>query len=156
MLIRKAEKDDNEAIWKVHTDAIKNVCSSHYTPNQVNAWAGKIKPNSYLESIENKEMFVAEINDEIVGFGQLNLNNGEIEAIYVSSNNLKMGVGQQLFQKLESIAKDNRLQKLNLISSLNAFGFYNRLGFIPRKEMVHNISDETTLECVEMEKDILK
>ncbi|QKY71264.1 GNAT family N-acetyltransferase [Lentibacillus sp. CBA3610] len=132
------------------------LAASHYYPHQVNAWAGKIKPNSYLESIENKEMLVAEINDEIVGFGQLNLSNGEIEAIYVSSNNLKMGLGQQLFQNLESIAKDNRLQKLNLISSLNALGFYNRLGFIPKKEMVHNISDETILECVEMEKDILK
>src|SRR5699024_6523197 len=103
------------AIWKVHYDAIKNVCSSHYTQNQVDVWAGKLKQSSYIESIENKVMFVAEVNGKIAGFGQLNLADGEIEAIYVSSSNLRLGVGKELFQKLEMTATENGLRKLSLI-----------------------------------------
>ncbi|MDC3424712.1 GNAT family N-acetyltransferase [Aquibacillus sp. 3ASR75-11] len=152
MFIRKAANGDSEAIYNVHFDTIKNVCSSHYTQSQVKVWAGKIKPNAYLENIESKEMLVAEINDKIVGFGQLNLDNSEIEAVYVRSSNLRMGVGQRLFQKLEMIAKDNGLQKLSLISSLNAIEFYKRLGFIPKEETVHKIAEDTVLQCVEMEK----
>jgi putative acetyltransferase len=152
LLIRKALKSDSQAIWKVHLDAIKNVCSSHYTPKQVNVWAGKIKPSSYLDSIESKEMFVAELDSKIVGFGQLNPGNGEIEAVYVSSTHLKMGVGQHLYQTLELIAKEKGIQRLSLISSLNAIEFYRRLGFIPKEETVHKIADDTTLQCVEMEK----
>lgn len=154
MLIRKAIKSDSEAIWKVHYDAIKNVCTSHYTQNQVEVWAGKLKQSSYLESIETKIMFVAEVNSKVVGFGQLNLANSEIEAVYVRSSHLRLGIGKELFQKLEMTAKEKGIRELSLITSLNAVKFYKQLGFIPKNEKTHKIAEDTVLQCVEMEKAI--
>ena len=150
--IRRANQSDNESIWRVHTSAIREVCRQQYTEEQVEGWSSFLKPNSYEEVIETREFFVAEEDGAIVGFGQLNLEKREVEAVYVSPEKLGCGIGYQLLQTLEQKATAHGLSKLQLSSTLNAVGFYERAGYSRLHDSKHSLPNGMELSCVYMEK----
>jgi ribosomal protein S18 acetylase RimI-like enzyme len=85
---------------------------------------------SYLETKLGKYFFVAEINDEIIGFvygtihkaeniaifdnGQLYI---EIDDIYISSNSRCIGLGSYLLNKILGVAKENGIERSLIYSS---------------------------------------
>ncbi len=152
LAIRRAKQSDKESIWRIHTSAIREVCRQRYTEEQVEGWSSLLKPNSYEEVIETREFFVAEKDGAIVGFGQLNLEKGEVESVYVSPEKLGCGIGYQLLQTLEQKAIAHGLSKLQLSSNLNAVGFYERAGFNRLHDSKHSLSNGMELPCVFMEK----
>ena len=127
--VRKAKQEDKEPIWRVHIRAIKEVCKSHYSENELESWSGVLKPSRYTADISNKTFFVAEDNDVIVGFGQLNQENGKVEAVYVSPDYNRQGVGRKILNALEHAAQDSNLTTLHLWASLNALPFYKSQGY---------------------------
>jgi len=150
--IRKAKQSDKESIWRVHTSAIREVCRQRYTKEQIEGWSSLQKPDSYEERIQTREFFVAEEDGAIVGFGQLNIEKCEVEAVYVSPEKLGCGVGYQLLQTLEQKAIAHGLPKLQLSSTLNAVEFYERAGFKRLHDAKHSLSNGMELLCVLMEK----
>ena len=89
--VRRAGEEDAEGIWRVHTSAVRGIANSHYTPEEVEAWAGPRKPEHYAGAIRNKEFYVAEEEGAVIGFGTLNPGEGEIEAVYVSPEVVRRG-----------------------------------------------------------------
>ncbi|MBE9167031.1 GNAT family N-acetyltransferase [Pleurocapsales cyanobacterium LEGE 06147] len=118
-MIRRAKQEDKESIWQVHTEAIRELCKSHYTQQQIQAWTSFLNPKNYREVIETKEFFVAEDDKSIVGFGQLDSETGEVEAVYVSPKIVRRGLGKSILQTLEDVARKKGLKSLHLSSSLN-------------------------------------
>ncbi len=53
--VRRAVEADLGAICEVHTRAIREVCSSHYAPAEIEAWAGRLFPGVHGESIRSRE-----------------------------------------------------------------------------------------------------
>src|SRR5688572_14039638 len=94
--IRKAKQEDKELIWRVHIKAIQGTCSSHYSQEVIRIWAGRLQPEKYEDAIRSNEFFVAEENGAVVGFGELNQTDGEIQGLYVSPDVARRGVGQKL------------------------------------------------------------
>ena len=120
VMIRRAQREDGEGIWLAHPKAIREICKSHYTPEEIEAWAGRLRPDSYHEVVNSREFFVAEDQGRIVGFGQLCLSTREVEAIYVHPAAVRQGIGAQLLCILEEKAKESGLTALHLDASLNA------------------------------------
>ena len=129
ILIRKAKQEDREPIWSVHVQAIQEVCKSHYSENELAAWSGVLKPSRYTADIGNKTFLVAEDKNVIVGFGRLNQQNGNVEAVYVHPNYIRQGVGKKILNALERVAQDFGLATLHLWASLNALPFYQSQGY---------------------------
>ena len=75
--------------------AIRQLCASHYTPSEIEAWAGPLQPDWYRNVIGERELFVAVEGDTIIGFGQLNLDTADIDAIYVHPSASRHGVTAQ-------------------------------------------------------------
>jgi GNAT superfamily N-acetyltransferase len=75
---------------------------------------------------------------DVAGFGHLNADTGAVEAVYVSPTYAGDGVGTQLLEALESRAAERGLDELELVSSLNAVGFYEHHGYA--------VTDATTVE----------
>ncbi len=117
LVIRRAKPEDNDSIGRVHLRAITEICSSHYAPEEIEAWAKPRNPDHYVEAIRNKEFYVAEENGIIVGFGTLNQTNREVEAIYVLPEFARRGIGQKILRKLEEKAWELGLTSLYLNSS---------------------------------------
>ena len=129
LTIRVAEAADSHTIWRIHTEAIRGIKDQH-TSEEVERWAGKHKPDGYAEPIAAKRIFVAEMNGEVVGFGQFNSGTAVVERIYVLPSASKNGVGHALMREAERRAIAAGCSKLYLSSSLNAVTFHERCGFV--------------------------
>jgi hypothetical protein len=63
--IRHATQDDRDAIIAVHIAAVRAI-DSHYSKEEIEAFAIPKDPASYEEAIRDKEFYVAENDDQIV------------------------------------------------------------------------------------------
>src|SRR4051812_35349674 len=97
MTIRRATIDDADAICDVHVRSIRGLCAADYTPEQIEAWAGRKKPELYSRAMSEggETMFVA-IDDagRIVGF--VAFKQAEIYGLYVAPEAVGRGAGSAL------------------------------------------------------------
>jgi putative acetyltransferase len=74
---------------------------------------------------------VAEVNGNVVGVGGLDGNG--IKRMYCDPEYRRRHIGTSIYTELEKIAIQAGLQKLYVEASLNAEGFYRRVGFMTVK-----------------------
>src|SRR5678816_4883990 len=112
--IRRARQEDCHSIGSVHTAAVTGIRTDEYTPEEIQAWAVPREPSSYEAYIRSKEFYVAEDEGAIVGFGVLNQEIGEVEAVYVSPTAGRRGIGLKVLGQLEARASDLGIKELRL------------------------------------------
>ena len=154
--IRRARQEDCHSIGSVHTAAVRGISKGVYTPEEIEAWAVPRDPSDYEESIRSKEFFVAEDEGAIVGFGVLNQEIGEVEAIYVSPTVGRRGIGLEVLRKLEARASDLGISELRLNASLNAAQFYQRAGYVAQEPSKYRLLTGVEIACLPMVKAITR
>ncbi len=152
LTIRSAVDADAAAIWEVHSAAIERTCGRHYPTHVIGAWLERLKPESYAGVLRRGGVVVAEENGRVVGFGQIDLANREIQAVYVSPDAQGRGVGAALLARLEEIALREGLSQLTLKATLNAESFYAAHGWRTIARDLHKITQQIGLKCIAMEK----
>jgi GNAT superfamily N-acetyltransferase len=150
--VRRARDTDREAIWRVHTASIRGLCAGWYGETEIGVWVGRLTPDVYRGAILNRVMLVAEQDGEMIGFGQLDLDRAEVEAVYVVPGTVRQGVGSRLLRSLEEVARSRGLGRLHLCASLNAEAFYAARGYRPVQREFHRLTGAVALDCVRMEK----
>ena len=154
MIIRKADQGDCPSIAQVRSNAVRAISTSLYTSDEIEAWARPRTPEDYTESIRTKEFYVAVLEDVIVGFGVLNQESRQIEAVFVSPDLGRRGVGLMILCRLEERARDLGLEALSLNASLNAVRFYQRAGYLAQEESKYRLSSGVEIPCVPMYKSL--
>jgi GNAT superfamily N-acetyltransferase len=139
----------------VHRSAIRDAASTHYTSEQVEAWAGRLSPASYGEPIANKILFVAVDTGQICGFSQLDPKSSVVEAVYVLPTHSRRGLGSRLLSALESIAQASGLTQLTLDASLNSVPFYEQAGYKRVRSVDHELKPGVSIPCVLMRKELV-
>ena len=155
--IRPLAPADLETVLRVHVESILAFGSSAYDRREVAAWAAKPEgTRPYERALEDAHTYfvVAERNGDVAGFGGVDVDSGEIVALYVDPDHARSGVGSALLSHLETYALDRGYTELSLWSSLNAVDFYERVGYEPLEETVHETTDGVELNCLEMRKRI--
>jgi GNAT superfamily N-acetyltransferase len=144
---RRAEPDDAEAMLDIKRIAIEELEHWQYSPEQVEAW----KPeDSYLDSFEaaiGHERFivhVAEVDEEIVGYGALNAMDDRVDALYVHPDFHGRGIATALLKQLELSAEFQEVERLDIMAAVNAVPFYESAGYWELED------EETTIEDVDM------
>lgn len=150
--IRRARQEDCHSIGTVHAAAVKGIRTDLYTPEEIQAWAAPKQPESYEESIRSKEFFVAEDGGAIVGFGVLNQELAEVEAVYVAPEAGRRGIGLEILGKLEERASARGLRQLRLNASLNAVPFYEQAGYVAQQRSKYRLLTGVEIACVPMVK----
>ena len=151
--LRRATQQDRDAILHVQTQAIEEVCKSHYTKEELQAWSTLLKPNRYKKAIAGNACFVAEKDGCIVGFGHLDQKKGTIEDLYVSPQHVGLGIGKTILQALEREAEASGLKILQLSSTLNAVPFYERGGYRSQNHSKHLLPSGLVI-CLLMTKEL--
>lgn len=161
LIVRKAARSDAEAVATVHENSILELALAAYSRDIVSAWAAGKDPEKYQIESDETHFMVAEIDDEIVGFGELRPEaeeyfqadvEGEIRAIYVHPDFTRQGVGTAIYQELKCEARRLQLDSLGLWASINAREFYEELGFETVEEITHKFGGEVEGPAVEMKK----
>lgn len=152
--MRCAGDADRQDIWTVHVRAIREVCSRSYSAEQIAAWAGLLSPDNYATAVQERVFLVAEDRGVVVGFGQLNPDNGEVEAVYVLPERQGEGIGRALLSSLEDSAREGGVATVQLSATLNAVVFYERAGYMQCGAAAHRLPTGVELPCVRMTKQV--
>ena len=103
--------------------------------------------------VENKECFVAVMNEKVTGYVFFNYtfyDNGFIEILYVGSNFRRSGAGFALIKHLESICQTPKLFTSTNLSNLPMQSLLAKAGYI-LSGVIHNL-DEGDPEIVYFKK----
>lgn len=155
--IRRAIREDAEAIIKAHYDAVHCTAAKDYDTAILDQWSAAVtkeRVESYKANFDpNKEStVVAEINGKVVAFGSIKPATAELNAVYVSPEAARQGAGSALVKELEKTARSMGINKLWLDSSLTAEKFYASHGFISEGKAEHVLKSGLKMACVKMHK----
>ncbi|MGF1492254.1 MAG: GNAT family N-acetyltransferase [Microcoleaceae cyanobacterium] len=125
--IRYAGSEDLIRVLRVQIDALRTLCVSDYTPQQIEALIERNIRHSSFGGSRNEITLVAEV-DGVVG-GCATLMGYRITAIYVHPQFARKGIGTQLLVGLEQMAMNNRVNTLRVAASFNAKSFYQANGY---------------------------
>ncbi len=127
--VRRARSGDEPGILAAHTAAIRVLCRSHYSPDEIELWAGRLTEASYEDALTKHDGLVVEEDGRVLGFGVLDVEGAEVRAVYVHPDGARRGLGRRLLDALETIARLRGLRDVRLDSSLNAIDFYTAAGW---------------------------
>lgn len=159
MRVRGAVPADAGAIRTLHEAAIREFGPLAYSRTQVDAWARGCESVDYIAAIEadDVEFIVADIDDDIGGFGSLRLGtpleyeltvDAEVTAVYVHPSVARQGIGTRLYRELERRARAHGATRLGLSASLNAVPFYEAQGYERVSEHDHEFSSHDSTGVV--------
>lgn len=152
--IRRARPEDAEGIIDSHTRSIQEICQDDYTPDEILAWSGKKRsPQSWRQSIERDLIWVVEKDNVIEGFSQLAFMSeysAEILGLYLSKEVKGRGIGQALFQIMKREAENQNRKQIELLATLTARNFYQRMGCFEVIGMKSLTIGGVSIACVPM------
>lgn len=155
--LRAAHPADAPAIASVHARAIRALAAQHYSEDELDAWVARTTAASCLMAMDSRSLLVAvtqEASSRVVGYGQLCLDEGVVEAIYVDPEYARHGIGRALGRALEDIARKFDTRWLVADASLNAVPFYRALGYREVAQDRHEPAPGVHFVCTVMEKEI--
>ena len=125
---RLADHSDVTSLYDIRQAAIRQLSLTHLSECEATAWAERGGIPRVERAIAKDEVWVATLGSQLVGW--LHRAANSIEGLYVSPPAARQGVATALVRLAEShIAQTHPLVVLE--SSLNAMGFYLRLGYAP-------------------------
>jgi len=153
--LRTATPADVEAILVVHVAAIIANGPAAYSEKQVAAWAAKTEgTNRYVDAISDSatEIVVAEADSRVVGFGELAVESGEVEAIFVDPGWDGRGIGSSILSHFEHRLTDEGFDVVRLRAVLNAVGFYQQQCYERNERVTNTTTNGVEVDTVWMEK----
>lgn len=130
-IIRPALETDYPVMDQVQTASVRELCVGVYTPELIEEWVGKPRPERYARGREKgASYYVLMSGDKMYGYCGIGLKRLMIEAVFVHPDMAGKGIGGHLLRHLFSVATQAGINKLLVESSLNAVGFYSKHGFV--------------------------
>jgi len=116
-------------------------------------WTSGELSEDFIIDVE-KRFYVAAYNDQVVGTGMIDIETGQLDAIFVHPTRMRNGIGRKIVNHLEDIAIKHGLETLSLESTLNAAPFYRACGFEGNEIGKYHSPRGISLDCVPMAKHI--
>lgn len=130
--IRPYKPADLSAIIQLFQEAVAAINIKHYTPEQVAVWT-QVNTERWQTSLAQNITFVAEIDSEIVGFGDLT-HEGYLDRLYVHKEYQARFIALKIFKVREQKARELGLEKITTDCSITAKLPAERMGFKVMKE----------------------
>lgn len=134
MIIRRFIPQDAEELAEIFFKSIRIGCAKDYSEEQLKVWAPEDRNlEVWKKSFEHKIVYVGENDDELTGFGELEMS-GRIDRFYVHPQYHGKRVGKIIFKNLEKSAQEQGLMRIYVEASITAKPFFEKMGFTVIKE----------------------
>lgn len=131
MLLRQYQPSDCKTLFALFYHTIHTVNAKDYSQEQVNAWADRnIDLKIWNDSFLSHYTVVAEINDVIVGFGDID-QTGCLDRLFVHPDYQRQGIATALCDDLEQSVN---VPKIITHASITARVFFKKRGYTVIKE----------------------
>jgi GNAT superfamily N-acetyltransferase len=111
--------------------AVEHGCRVHYDATQRRAVYLTYAANLFVDAVGPFQTLVAEIAGQLVAVAQLDVDAGQLRALFVDAAVQGRGVGSAMLAAVETRARVAGCASLRGAMSLNAVPFYERAGFRP-------------------------
>lgn len=148
-MIRKATRNDAQAILDIRVAAIRAQCRGFYSTEVIDVWMGGDLTEQFALWVESSFHMAVE-GDRVLGCGSIDVHAGQIDSIFVLPDLMRKGIGRQLLACLENTAVAAGLDQLVLNSTLNAVPFYRKCGYEGNAVAVYSSPRGFSLDCVPM------
>lgn len=138
--IRDATVADADRVHALHVASSTAVYQKFFSGKGLEQWLATRSAAICAEEIAKWAVIVAEENGTLLGFGALDTQKANIDAVYVAPDRWRQGIGQQILQHLEQIAMAAQLPRITLQAAGSAIQFYLKQGFRVPKELGPNPS----------------
>ena len=154
---RLAMPEDAYSILSCHRDAILKKAADHYSPEVLTAWAPDPADSLRVHalSLEVQDpylifMVAADLETgQILGFISIEPAREELRGLYTISSSYK-GVGKALWMAGRAECLSRGCKSLHMDASVNAEGFYNRMGFESLEYGTHILESGHSMAGVRM------
>jgi putative acetyltransferase len=126
---RLADSSDVTTLYDIRQAAIRQLSLTHLSECDAATWAERGGIPRVEQATATDEVLIATRGPQVVGW--LHRAANSIEGLYVSPPAARQGVGTALVRLAESHIAQRGHHLVVLESSLNAVGFYLRLGYAP-------------------------
>jgi len=149
--LRSGRADEADALWVLRTRCVRELCSVAYPPEVIAPWSASPPPEHYRALLAGGGCVIAEdAAGALLGYGVIDLDGNEIDALFVDPECGGRGIGLTLMQAMEALADPAR--PLVLSASLNAVPFYRRCGFEALREENYPHPSGVALASVRMQR----
>lgn len=132
--VRPFQIGEERALWPVFYSSVHGLARSHYSPEQLSAWAPEeFAEEEWRDRIRRNQPFVTELNGVVTGFADVQPS-GYIDHFFVAAEAAGKGVGGALMRQLEAHARAQGITRLSAQVSLNAVAFFRHFGFAVEAE----------------------
>lgn len=157
--VRPARLADALALAQVQHAAVHGLAAEHYPQSVLELWAPAVTlvraERLYRETQDaGGRHYVAELRGEVIGFGVVLPEAGEIQACYVAPIAVRCGVGRTLLIAMEAAVEAAGVHEIGARASVNAKSFYRAQGYASTGRGEHQFEDGTRMVVVQMRKDI--
>lgn len=134
MELRHYEPADCTAMAQLFHDTVHTVNARDYAPEQLDAWAtGKVDLAEWDRSFRAHRTLVAVEGEQIVGFGDLDVEQGYLDRLYVHRDHQGEGIATALCDALEGAAPG----PITTHASITARPFFEKRGYrVVREQQV--------------------
>src|SRR5437660_1083472 len=129
MEIRRYNRGEESAVWKVYFAATHESNARDYHADLIDRWAPHDQDmNQWADRLAQKNPFVAVVDEEIVGMAEIEPA-GFIDYFYVHPRWQDRGIGKALLASLESEAAKLGVNVISADVSITAKAFFLSRGF---------------------------
>ena len=151
--IRKATSRDAMEAFKIRNAAIKSQCEGYYAWADLEFWTSPDMADEFAK-IAKDNLYVSEMDGNIIGTGMIDLDSGYLDAIFVHPDSMGLGAGRKMLSFLEGLATSAGLTRITLDSTLNASSFYRRRGYVGDEIAKYKSPLGVVLDCIPMTKNL--
>lgn len=129
MLLREYQTSDAESLAAIYRDAVIGIGSTAYNPQQIAVWSSY--PEDIAEFSQQLSLgltLVAVKDSQLAAFGQLNPP-AHIAFIYTASDFARLGCATAIYQRLETHAISQGVERLYTEASRISKYFFLKMGF---------------------------
>lgn len=141
--------DDAAAISSLILRALHEVNIRDYGPALIAEQSRNWTVDGVVARMQNRITYVAVDGNDIVGVA--GFDGKQARTVFVRPDRHMLGIGSLLMRTVETLAREQGLDRLSVLSSITAQGFYRRLGYGPVRDVFHG-AERTIL----MEKQLAK
>lgn len=143
MEVRRAKREDADAIALVNDRSIRLTATGYYSPGQIEAWASGVSVGKVAAMIDDTVTFVAVVDRRVVGFANLVVPEGEVDQLYVDPAVGRRGVARALCAAIEAEATVRGIARITTTASLLAAPAFARFGYSEVRRVLRPFNGET-------------
>ena len=125
--IRKFKDENALEVSDLIRKTLSEENSKFYPNSVIKFMISEFTPKFLVELSKEREFFVAIEKSKIIG--TITFIEDYIGTVFVNPDYLCKGIGTKLMETIENLAKERKIEKVRLNSSINAVDFYEKLGY---------------------------